>query len=276
MTHNAPTFPGGADTYHVNLGLCERTISKKERCPRAHRQAHDGQPRLQDKIVWQDNGDTPVEQCSPKSQQACLVQSLYICNPAVEAKFALAHDCSTILSPFSLLSHLSKYLVPCSCAMSLSKRSHFGWKYTLKLNNFNNKKISSSCVLCLVSFLQDFWSLVSLFPWRTKYDSNLLISSSCVLCPPSFCFPRRLALSPRGSDEVAKLLPWRWPFYFQLKRPLSSIVSIYALSPQEQQAKSHEAKSAKKGLKRSPDGHSHSAPSVSSRLPMQWFIKLSK
>ena len=44
---------------------------------------------------------------------------------------------------------------------------------------------------------------------------------------------------------------------------------IYALPPQEQQAKSHEAKSAKKGLKRSPDGHSHSAPSVSSRLAMQ-------
>ena len=92
---------------------------------RAHRQAHDGQPRLQDKIVWQDNGDTPVEQCSPKSQQACLVQCLYISNPTVEAKFALVHDCSTILSPFSLLSHLSKYLVFYSCAMSLSKRNHF-------------------------------------------------------------------------------------------------------------------------------------------------------
>ena len=107
---------------------------------RAHRQAHDGQPRLQDKIVWQDNGDTPVEQWSPKSQQACLLQSLYICNPAVEAKFALVHDCSTILSPFSLLSHLSKYLVFYSCAMSLSKRNHFHWKYTLNLNNFNKKK----------------------------------------------------------------------------------------------------------------------------------------
>merc|ERR1711874_821666 len=34
-----------------------------------------------------------------------------------------------------------------------------------------------------------------------------------------------------------------------------------ALALKEQQAKSHEAKSAKKGLKRSPDGHSHSAPS---------------
>ena len=125
MTHHAPTFPDGTDTYHVNLGPCERTISKRERCAPAHRQAHGGQPRLQDKIVWQDNGDTPVEQCSPKSQQACLVQCLYISNPTVEAKFALVHDCSTILSPFSLLSHLSKYLVFYSCAMSLSKRNHF-------------------------------------------------------------------------------------------------------------------------------------------------------
>ena len=112
MTHHAPTFPDGTDTYHVNLGPCERTISKRERCAPAHRQAHGGQPRLQDKIVWQDNGDTPVEQCSPKSQQACLVQSLYICNPAVEAKFALVRYRSTILSPFSVLSHLSEYLVP--------------------------------------------------------------------------------------------------------------------------------------------------------------------
>ena len=112
--NNAPTFPDGADTYHVNLGPCvrENNFQEGKMRARAHRQAHDGQPRLQDKIVWQDNGDTPVEQCSPKSQQACLVQSLYICNPAVEAKFALVRYRSTILSPFSVLSHLSEYLVP--------------------------------------------------------------------------------------------------------------------------------------------------------------------
>ena len=40
MTHNAPTFPGGTDTYHVNLGPCQRTISKKERCALALTDKH--------------------------------------------------------------------------------------------------------------------------------------------------------------------------------------------------------------------------------------------
>ena len=114
-------------------------------------------------------------------------------------------------------------LVPCPCLRLIIFIENIFWtKITF------TKKFQLLCALSalLVPFLQDFWSLVSPAPWRTKYDSNLLISSSCVLCPPSFYFPRRLALSPRGSDEVARLLLWRWLLYFQLKRLLSSIVNM--------------------------------------------------
>ena len=118
--------------------------------------------------------------------------------------------------------------------MSLSKRDHFYWKYTLKLNNFNTKK--SPALVCSVhppfAFCGGWLCLQGA---ATKWQSS--------------CFEGDFSIS----NSKGSFLP----------------LLIYALPPQEQQAKSHEAKSAKKGLKRSPDGHSHSAPSVSSRLAMQ-------
>ena len=105
----------------------------------------------------------------------------------------------------------------------------------------------------------------------TSIFSNLHfhIFSSCVPCPPCLCFRQRVALSPRVSGGVARPKLQRYFFwhFFNTFRP--NFKGSFCLSIkistlfQAHQAKSHEAKSAKKGLKRSPDGHGHSAPSVS-------------